>query len=103
MDRTPSGQCKCENCANGGGLHNWTEGLVEVHIGTLGEAAQDPACLVPLQGAVGEELVLEDPLARDNICLWRPPDEVPRVVLQKGAVFFLHSSPPIGVDFGRSS
>jgi hypothetical protein len=42
-------------------LHHRVEGLVIVHLGMLGEAPQDLMSLVPIQGAIRLQLLLEDP------------------------------------------
>jgi hypothetical protein len=45
---------------DGGRLDNWAESLIVVNTGPLGEAVKNSMSLVPLQGAVRVELVLED-------------------------------------------
>ena len=100
MDGPLAGQSKGEHCTDGGGLHNWAECLIKVHTRSLCEAAKDPACLVPLKRAISLQLVLEDPLAGDDISPRGARNEVPSVVLQERPMFFFHSSPPIGVSKG---
>jgi hypothetical protein len=97
-----AGDSQREHCPDGGRLDNRAEGLGKVDARTLGEAAKNPTCLVTLQGTVGMELVLEDPLARDDVGMSRARDQVPSLVLEKGGVFFLHSSPPIGIGEGTT-
>lgn len=50
-------------------LNDQTECLVEVDTGPLGEAAERPLGLVSFQGAIGVELVSENPLVGDHICI----------------------------------
>lgn len=63
---------------------------------------ENPARLVPLESPVGVELVLEDPLACDHVRLQWSGHKIPSVVLQKGGVFLLHSSPPTRVSKGTT-
>ena len=58
-----------EHRADSSGFHHRTDGLIKVHTRSLGEAAEDPTCLVPLEGAIRLKFVLEDPLPSDNIGL----------------------------------
>ena len=59
--------CQVQDGADGRLLYNQRECLVEVEAGALREASDHPASLAALQGAVGIVLVLEDPLATDDI------------------------------------
>ena len=56
-----------KNSPDSGGLDDWTEVLCKVHTRALSEASNHPTRLVALQSPVGVELVLEDPLAGDDI------------------------------------
>jgi len=69
-----------EHHTNRRGLHHWTEGLIIVHTGVLREATKNPMYLVPLKGAIGLELVLENPLPRNDIGLRRTRDKILGVV-----------------------
>jgi hypothetical protein len=53
--------------ADCGRVDHQVEGLIIVDTGSLGEATKNPASLVPVQGAVGIELLLENPLAGDEV------------------------------------
>lgn len=46
---------------------DWAERLVVVDAGALGVAAHDPMGLVTSKGAIGVVLVLEDPLASNDV------------------------------------
>jgi hypothetical protein len=48
-------------------LHNRAKSLIIFDVGTLCEPVKNPSGLVPLECPVGLELVLQDPLAGDNI------------------------------------
>jgi hypothetical protein len=50
-----------------GQLDYWVEGLIVVDAESLGEATKNPTSLVPVQGAIRIELVLENPLVVDNV------------------------------------
>jgi hypothetical protein len=43
-----SGESQAEDSADGGGLHDWTESLIEVNTRALGEATENPARFVPI-------------------------------------------------------
>jgi hypothetical protein len=66
----------------------------------LGEAAKNPASLVLFQGAVGIELVLENPLAGDDIGANGARDKIPGVVGDQGSKFFFYGTTPIWIDEG---
>jgi len=89
-----------EHDRNCGRLDKWTEGLVEVHAWALGEVMEDPACLVPFQSSISMELVLEDPLAGDDVGARRARNKIPSLVRQQSVVLGFHSSPPIGIGEG---
>jgi hypothetical protein len=48
-------------------LDHRAEGLIVVDAGSLGEAAKDTVSLVPLQGTVRVELVLQNPFVGDDV------------------------------------
>jgi hypothetical protein len=65
--RWPVLQCnQREHRADRGRIYDRGERLAEVGPGSLMEAAHDPACLVPCQGAVRVAFVGENPLAGDD-------------------------------------
>ena len=97
MNRPAARECQGEHYANYSRLYNWTEGLIEVHARALGEAAKDPARLVPLQSSISMELVLEDLFAGDHISTRWPRNQIPGLIPQEGSMLFFHSRPPIGV------
>jgi hypothetical protein len=77
-------------------LSDGAEGLI-VHPGVLSEPPEDPTYLVTVKRAIHHELVLEDPLAGDNIGPRRLKNQVPHVVRQQGLVLLPHSVMPVGV------
>ena len=56
-----------EHRANSSKLHHGTKYLIKVHTRPLGKATENPARLVPLEGAIRLKLMLEDPLASDDV------------------------------------
>ena len=82
INRPAVRECQREHGANSGRLDNRTEGLVKVHAWALGEPTKDPAHLVPLQGSISIELVLEDLLAGDDIGARRARNKIPSLVRQ---------------------
>jgi hypothetical protein len=66
-----------EHGADGGGLHHGTKSLIEVHARVLGEPLEDQMCLVHVKRIVSLKLVLEDPVASDDVGPWRPWYQVP--------------------------
>ena len=69
---------------------NGAERLVIVDVDLLGEAPDDPACLLPSQGAVRVEHVLVQPLASDNVSTWQSRHKARGVVLDESLVLLRH-------------
>ena len=44
------------------------------------------------------KLVFEDPFSGDHICLGRPRNEIPSVVVQEGSKFFFHGPTPVQIS-----
>jgi hypothetical protein len=63
----PRQQCQGQHGAHGGWFDNRTEGLIEVNTWALCKTAENPARLVSLKGTVSLKLVLENPLAGDDM------------------------------------
>jgi hypothetical protein len=85
---------------DGGRLDYRAEGLIVVDAGPLGEAVKNPASLVPFQGAVGVELVLEDPFAGDDVGANRTRDKLPSIVGDQSIIIFFHGTAPGWVSEG---
>ena len=81
---------------------NQTESLVEVDAVLLREPANNPSGLVTSKGAVGVVLVLEDPLAGDDISARRSRNKPPGAVVDERPVLVNHRSVPIGVGEGAA-
>jgi hypothetical protein len=62
----------------------------------LGETTENPTGLIPLQRAIRLELVLEYPLAGDDVGPRGSGHKIPSVILEEHTVFF-HGCAPIGV------
>ena len=80
VDRPLTRSSDAEDDPNRGRLDDGAERLVVVDAVSLGEAADNPMSPMTSQRDVGVELVLEDPLAGDDVGARRPGDEAPRVV-----------------------
>jgi hypothetical protein len=61
MNQPGAGDGMGEHGADRGRLDHRAEGIIIVDAGSLGEAMKDPASLVPLQRAIGVELVYKNP------------------------------------------
>jgi hypothetical protein len=83
---------------DGGLLDHRADGLIIVDVGPLGEAAKNPMSIVTFQGAVGVELVLEDPFASDDVGANRMRDKISSVVGHQSIIFLFH-----GTALGRVS
>jgi hypothetical protein len=75
-----------------GQLDNQVESLIVVDAEPLGEAVKNPTSLVPLQGAIEVELVLEDPFVGDDVRVNRTRDKIPSVVGDQSIIFFLRGT-----------
>jgi hypothetical protein len=71
-----------EHGVNSSRLHHMTKGLIKVHTRSLGKTMENPARLVPLEGAIRLKLVLEDPLASDDVGPRGPRHKIPCVIFQ---------------------
>jgi hypothetical protein len=100
MNRPGAGDGQGEHGADHDQLDHWAKGLNVVDVGSLGEAAKNPVSLVPVQGAVGVELVLENPLAGDDVGANWARDKIPCVVGDKGSKLFFHGVAPVWIDEG---
>jgi hypothetical protein len=61
---------------------------------------KNPASLVPFHGAIRIELVLENPLAGDDVGANVARDKILGVVGDQGSKFFFHNTTPIWIDEG---
>jgi hypothetical protein len=81
---------KGKHHADGGQLDYRAECLIVVDVGPLGEVVKDPTSLIPFQGVVGVELVLEDPFADDDVGANKMRDKIASVVGDQSITFFFH-------------
>jgi hypothetical protein len=100
VDRPVLGEGEREDDTDCGELDDGVEGLIVVHAGTLGEAPNNPAGLVAIEGAIRSQLVAKKPLASDHIGAGRTWHQVPGVVGQQGRVLLLHGPTPVRVGEG---
>jgi hypothetical protein len=87
---------------DGGKLEHRAKGLIVVDAGPLGEAAKDSTSLVPLQGSIRVELVLEDPFYGDDVGANRTRDKIPSVVGNQIIIFCLYGVAPGRVGEGST-
>jgi hypothetical protein len=92
-----------EHYADGGRLNHQAEGLIVVDIGPLGEAAKNPASLVPFQDAIGVKLVLEYPFVGDDVGVNMTREKLPSVVGDQSIRFFFHGTTPGWVGKGDAN
>jgi hypothetical protein len=79
-----------EHGADHGQLDHQAEGLILVNARLLGEVVKNPMSLVPVQGASGIKLALENPLVGDNVRANGMRDKIPSVVGNQGSKLFFH-------------
>jgi hypothetical protein len=89
-----------ESSANRGRLDHRAECLIVVDAGSLGEAVKNPTSIVLVQGAVKIELVLENPLADDDVGANRTRDKISCVVGDQGNKLFFHGATLVRIDEG---
>jgi hypothetical protein len=92
MNGPGAGDGQGEHRADGDRLDHRAEGLIVVDAGPLGKAMKNPASLVPFQGAVRVELVLEDPFVGDDVGANRMRDKLPSIVGDQSIIFFFHGT-----------
>lgn len=97
MDRPVARRGKVKDGADRRRLDDRGEHLMEVHPRSLREAAYDPPCFAPFERSVGVQLVLEQPLAGDDVGMLWSRNERPRAVCLESVIFSLHGRTPVGV------
>jgi hypothetical protein len=95
VNRAGAGDGQGEHGADRGQLDHRVEDLIVVDVESLGEVAKNLVSLVPVQGAVGIELVIENPLAGDDIGTNRTRDKILGVVGDQGSKLFFHGTTPV--------
>ena len=86
-----------EDDPDGGRFDNRTERLVVVDAVPLREPMNDPSGFMTSQRAVSIILVLEDPLAGDDVGTRRSRNKTPGAIVHKRLVFFGHRRAPISI------
>jgi hypothetical protein len=102
MNGPGAGDGQGEHRADGGRLGHRAEGLIVVNARLLGKVTKDPASLIPFQGAVGVELVLEDSFAGDDIGANKTRDKLPSIIGDQSIIFFFHGTVAGRVDEGSA-
>jgi hypothetical protein len=98
VNRPGVGDDQRDHGADRGQLDHWAEGLIVVDVGSLGEATS----LVPVQGVIEIDLMLENPLADDDVGGNMTRDKIPSVVGDQGSKLFFHGAMPVQIDEGRA-
>ena len=91
-----------EDGADRGRFDDRAERLVVVDAGLLRETTNNPTRLVPGEGAVGVELVFEQPLASDDVRTRWPRYKAPSAVVDQRLVLLCHRSAPIRICEGAA-
>jgi len=86
-----------EDDPDGGRFDNRTERLVVVDAVPLREATNNPSGFMTSQRAVSIILVLEDPLAGDDVGTRRSRNKTPGAIVHERLVFFGHGRAPIRI------
>ena len=73
---------------------------MKVDTRTLRETPHDPSGFASLQGAIGVQLILEQPLAGDDVGVGRSRYKCPRSVVLERVVLLLHCGHPLWVAHG---
>jgi len=100
MNRPVPGVSQGEDSANSCRLDDRAECLIIVNSRSLCKSAKDPASFVSVQRAIGVELMLEYPFPSDHICLRRPRNEIPSVVVRQSSKLIFHGLTPVGISKG---
>jgi hypothetical protein len=87
-----------EHGVDRGRLDHQVEGLIVVDVGSLGEVMKNPASLVPVQGAIRIKLVLENPLAGDDVGANRARDKISGVVGDQGSKLFFYGVASVQIN-----
>jgi hypothetical protein len=93
-------ESKGQDNVNYHGLHNRAKGLIVIDAEMMREPVKNASSLAPLECPIGLELVLEDPLVRDNIGATGARNQVTSVVGHESGILFLHSHPPMRIGEG---
>jgi hypothetical protein len=102
VNRPGAGDDQGEQSADRGRLDHQAEGLIVVDAGLLGEAVKNPVSLVPVQRAVGIELVLKNPLIGDDVGANGTRDKILGIVGDQSSKLFFHGTTPVQIDEGST-
>jgi hypothetical protein len=86
-----------EDDSDGGRFDNRAERLIVVDTVPLREAMNNPSGFMTSQRAVSIILVLEDPLAGDDVGMRRSRNKTPGAIVHKRLVFFGHRRVPVSI------
>ena len=91
------GRDEREDDTDRGGFDDRGEGFAEVDPRPLMKPAHHPSSFVTLEGAIGAQLVFEDPFTRDDLSTGRPWHKSPRAVMLESIKLLLHGVTPWGI------
>jgi hypothetical protein len=100
VNRPGAGDGQGEHGMDHGQLDHRAEGLIVVDDRSLGNVVKNPVSFVPVQAAVGIELVHENPLASDDIEANGRRDKIPSVVGDQGSKLFFHGMTTVQIGKG---
>ena len=100
VNRPGTGCGNAEYRSYGGRFDNRAKRLVVIDVVLLRKTTNVPPGFMTGEGAISMILVLEDPLAGDNISPRWSRYEAPGAIIHERLVLFMHRSPPIGVGQG---
>ena len=102
MNRPGTRRSNAENNPNRCWLNNWIESLFVVDAILLRKSSNNPQSFVTSKRAIRVILMLENPLAGDNVGTRRPWYESPSAIVNKCLVFIHHCGPPIWISKGAA-
>ena len=84
-------------------FHKWSESVGEVYARALPKSTNHPSSLVALKRTIRAGLVVEHPLASDDIGMTGSRNKMPRAVALQGVKLFLHRYEPVEIPKGSAS
>ena len=97
VDQPRARGSNAENDADGGRIDNWTECLIVVDVVLLRETPDNPASLVSSKQTINIILVLENPLASDDVGARWTRNQTPGVVNER-LKFLCHGGTPLWIS-----
>jgi hypothetical protein len=102
VNRPGAGDDQGEHSADHGRLDHQAKGLIVVDARLLDEAVKNPVSLVPVQGVIGIELVLKNPLIGDDVGANGTRDKILGIVGDQASKLFFHGTTPVQIGEGST-